>query len=89
MFYLVMPSLAIRQTLIEHLKSRDILSVFHYLPLHLSRMGARFGGHSGQCPVAERVSDCLLRLPFYNDISERELAEVIEAIHGFDKWKAA
>ena len=89
MLYLVMPSLAIRQALIEHLKSRGILSVFHYLPLHLSLMGASFGGRSGQCPVTERVSDCLLRLPFYNDLSERELTEVVDAIHCFDKWNAA
>src|ERR1022692_1292078 len=64
MFYLVMPSLAERQGLIEHLKRRGILSVFHYLPLHLSAMGLRFGGTPGQCPVTERISDGLLRLPF-------------------------
>jgi dTDP-4-amino-4,6-dideoxygalactose transaminase len=84
MFYLVMPSLAERQGLIEHLKRRGILSVFHYLPLHLSSMGLRFGGKPGQCPVTERISDRLLRLPFYNDFTADEQEEVIETIRTFE-----
>jgi len=86
MFYLVMPSLETRQALIDHLKSRGILSVFHYLPLHLSPMGSTFGGRPGQCPVTERTSECLLRLPFYNDLSEDEQAQVVTAIQRFDRW---
>lgn len=84
MFYLVMPSLAERQRLIEHLKQRGILSVFHYLPLHLSAMGLQFSGRPGQCPVTERISDRLLRLPFYNDLTEDEQNEVIETILSFE-----
>jgi len=83
MFYLVMPSLADRQGLIAHLKDRGILSVFHYLPLHLSGMGLEFGGKHGMCPVTERVSDCLVRLPFYNDLTDDEQNEVIEAVFSF------
>ena len=83
MFYMVMPSIAARRGLIEHLKRSAILSVFHYVPLHLSPMGMGFGGHAGQCPVTERVSDCLLRLPFYNDLGEAEQGEVVSAIHSF------
>jgi dTDP-4-amino-4,6-dideoxygalactose transaminase len=84
MFYLIMPSLASRGALIEHLKERGILSVFHYLPLHLSTMGLRFGGRPGQCPVTERISDCILRLPFYNDLAEADQCAVIDAILAFD-----
>jgi dTDP-4-amino-4,6-dideoxygalactose transaminase len=83
MFYLLMPSLRSRQALIGHLKSQGILSVFHYLPLHLSDMGRKFGGRPGDCPVTEDVSDRLLRLPFYNDLSEVELARVVTAIKAF------
>jgi dTDP-4-amino-4,6-dideoxygalactose transaminase len=86
MFYLVLPSLETRQALIEHLKQRGILSVFHYLPLHLSAMGQRFGGREGQCPVTEYVSDRLLRLPFYNDLGEEEQSDVIAALHEFGDW---
>jgi dTDP-4-amino-4,6-dideoxygalactose transaminase len=86
MYYLLMPSLQARQAMIDHLKRRDILSVFHYLPLHLSEMGRRWGGHERQCPVTERVSDCLLRLPFYNDLTQDEQSEVIHAIRSFEAW---
>ena len=83
MFYLLMPSLEQRQRLIDHLKERGILSVFHYLPLHLSDMGRKFGGQPGDCPVTEDISDRLLRLPFYNDLTEAEQTQVIDAIIGF------
>jgi dTDP-4-amino-4,6-dideoxygalactose transaminase len=83
MFYLLLPSLGYRQALIAHLKSCEILSVFHYLPLHLSDMGRKFGGQEGDCPVTEDVSDRLLRLPFYNDLSEEDQKKVVTAIHEF------
>jgi dTDP-4-amino-4,6-dideoxygalactose transaminase len=85
-FYVVMPSLASRQNLIAHLKSQGMLSVFHYLPLHLSDMGQRFGGRQGDCPVTEHLGECLLRLPFYNALSESEQARVIEAMQQFNQW---
>jgi dTDP-4-amino-4,6-dideoxygalactose transaminase len=85
-FTLVMPSLQSRQALIQHLKAQGIWSVFHYLPLHLSAMGQRYGGRAGDCPVTERLGDCLLRLPFYNDLSKADQDRVIEAIQCFDGW---
>ena len=83
MFYLLLPSLDQRQALIDHLKRSGILSVFHYLPLHLSEMGVRFGGKAGDCPVTEDISDRLLRLPFFNNMSEAEQSSVISAIQSF------
>jgi dTDP-4-amino-4,6-dideoxygalactose transaminase len=80
MFYLLLPSLAVRQALIAHLKERGVLAVFHYLPLHLSPMGRQMGGQPGQCPVTEDISDRLLRLPFYTALSEDDQAYVIEAV---------
>ncbi len=82
-FYMLLPSLQSRQALIQHLKSRGILAVFHYLPLHLSEMGQRFGGKPGDCPVAEQVSNQLLRLPFYYELTDADQALVIEAIREF------
>lgn len=84
MYYLILPSLEIRQAMISYLKSKGILSVFHYLPLNTSAMGRRFGGKPGDCPVTERVSDCLVRLPFYNNLSEMEQSQVVEAILNFN-----
>jgi dTDP-4-amino-4,6-dideoxygalactose transaminase len=83
MFFVLMPTLAERQALIAHLKSKGILAVFHYVPLHLSKMGREFGGMLGDCPVTENISDRLLRLPFYNDLSDDDLAVVVDAIHEY------
>ena len=87
MFYMLLPSLAYRQALIDHLKSRGIMSVFHYLPLHLSDMGQRFGGQKGDCPVTEDLSDRLLRLPFFNSLQEDDQDKVISAIIEFEPPK--
>ena len=83
MYYLLMPSLAARTAFIDHMKSRGILAVFHYLPLHLSDMGRKFGGRAAQCPVTEDVSDRLVRLPFYNDLADVDQARVIDAVRAF------
>ena len=88
MFYLLMPSLETRQAFIRHLKSQGILAVFHYLPLHLSDMGRQFGGRPAGCPVTEDLSDRLVRLPFYNDLTETDQDQILSAIHAFDGWKA-
>jgi dTDP-4-amino-4,6-dideoxygalactose transaminase len=83
LFYLLMPTLEDRQALIDHLKGHGILSVFHYLPLHLSKMGQHFRGRQGNCPITEMVSDRLVRLPFYNTITEIEQSRVVKAITEF------
>jgi dTDP-4-amino-4,6-dideoxygalactose transaminase len=83
LFYLLLPSLRQRSKLISHLNARDIVSVFHYLPLHLSSMGRSFGGKPGDCPVTEDVSERLLRLPFYGDLTEGDQSRVVEAIKEF------
>jgi dTDP-4-amino-4,6-dideoxygalactose transaminase len=67
MFYLILPTFERRQGLIEHLKARGILSVFHYLPLHLSQMGQRLGGQRGQCPVTEDIVSVRERPGVVND----------------------
>ena len=83
MFYLILPSLEDRQALIAHLKALGIVSPFHYLPLHLSKMGMEFGGKLGDCPVTEDMSDCLLRLPFYNDLTDADLDRVVSDVLSF------
>lgn len=83
MFYMLLPSLEARQGFIAHLRAHEILSVFHYVPLHLSEMGRKFGGKEGLCPVTECVSGRLVRLPFYNDLTEDDQDRVISAIREF------
>jgi dTDP-4-amino-4,6-dideoxygalactose transaminase len=84
MYYLILPSLAQRQAFIEHLRSRGVYTVFHYLPLNASDMGRRFGSEPGDCPVTEDMSDRLVRLPFYNNLSSEDQTRVIETIH---EWR--
>jgi len=83
MYYLLLPDLETRQRLIAHLKESGIISVFHYLPLHLSDMGKKFGGKLGDCPITESISDRILRLPFYNTLSHEQQDHVINTISNF------
>ena len=83
MYYLLLPSLQMRTALIARLKSRGILAVFHYQPLHLSEMGRKFGGGPGDCPVTEVIADQILRLPFFNDLTDVEQSQVIDTVLAF------
>lgn len=83
MYYLVLPTAQHRERLIDHLNKADINSVFHYLPLHLSSMGRKFGGREGQCPVSEDVSDRLVRLPFYTGMTEADQSRVVATLKDF------
>lgn len=80
MFYMLMPSLEKRTRFISTLKEKGIMSVFHYLPLNLSDMGMRFGGKAGDCPVTEDISDRLVRLPLYYNMTDSEQSRVLEEI---------
>jgi dTDP-4-amino-4,6-dideoxygalactose transaminase len=54
--------------------------VFHYLPLHFSDMGIKYGGRAGDCPVTEDISDRLVRLPLFYNMTDTEQTRVIEEI---------
>ncbi len=81
MFYMVMPSASAREKLIAHLGAKGILAVWHYQPLHTSKVGKMYGGQDGDCPVAERVAEQLVRLPFYTTMTDEEQLMVVEALY--------
>ena len=83
MFYLLMPTHEKRTDLIKYLKERGIIVVFHYVPLHLSQMGNKFGGKVGDCPVTEDVSERLVRLPFYTNLSKEEQDYILNELKLF------
>jgi dTDP-4-amino-4,6-dideoxygalactose transaminase len=83
MFYLVMPTANWQQRMLRHLKNQGIGAAFHYLPLHLSDYGRKFGGKEGDFPVTEYVSSRLIRLPFFNDLTRLEQDRVIDAVCSF------
>lgn len=78
-----------RDALIAFLKERRILAVFHYVPLHLSAMGAQLGYRPGQFPVTENVSSRLVRLPFFNTMNEEDQEAVIDAVRAFARTPRA
>lgn len=83
LFYVMLPTEEQRDALMFWLKERGVLSVFHYIPLHLSEMGLHYGGSPGLCPVTESVSGRVLRLPFYNDLSLDDQQYVVDRIREF------
>ena len=83
MFYLKCRDLEERTALIAFLKARDILAVFHYVPLHSAPAGLRFGRFSGEDVYTTRESDRLVRLPLYYGLTADDQAKVIRAVRDF------
>lgn len=80
MFYMLLPSLESRTRFISALKEKGILTVFHYLPLNTSDMGIKFGAKAGDCPVTEDISDRLVRLPLFYNMTDDDQSRVVEEI---------
>lgn len=81
-FYLVLPSIEVRTNLIEHLKKKQILSVFHYQSLHKSEF-FQGQGDNRELVNSDRYTDCLVRLPFYCSLSESEQQYIIDEVRSF------
>ncbi len=86
MFYIKVENLDVRSQLIKHLKEADILSVFHYVPLHSAPAGMNFGRLSGTDEFTTKESERLLRLPLFYGIKATELQSVISSIEAFYKY---
>ncbi len=85
MFYLKCRDLEERTALIRFLKERDILAVFHYVPLHTAPAGLRYGRFAGEDRYTTRESDRLVRLPLYYGLTAEDQAKVIRAVRDFYK----
>ncbi len=83
MFHLLLPTPEARNRFLKHLTERDIAGVFHYIPLHTSPMGERYGAEPGDCPVTEFAAATIARLPFYDDLSQEEFNRVCDAVLSF------
>jgi dTDP-4-amino-4,6-dideoxygalactose transaminase len=79
-FYLLLPTEAVRNELLDDLRRNGILAVFHYVPLHDSPVGQTYGYRTGDLPVTEDVSRRLLRLPLFYTMSEENQALVVDRI---------
>lgn len=85
MFYIKAKNLAERTNLINHLKENEILSVFHYIPLHSSPAGKRFGRFAGEDIFTTNESCRLTRLPLYYGLTVEDCDKIIESINDFYK----
>lgn len=83
LYYLLLPSEAERDRFLVYLKDRGVGAFFHYVPLHSSPMGKKLGGESFSCPVTEDVSARLVRLPFFNSMTQDEQGYLIEQVTSF------
>ena len=83
MFYVILPTPELRNRLIAHLKSKGVMAVFHYVPLHLSPMGRKLGYTEGDLPITEQLSVRLLRLPCFFELTSEEQEFISTEISGF------
>jgi dTDP-4-amino-4,6-dideoxygalactose transaminase len=78
MFYVLMPTGAVRDFVLDALAASGIRATFHYVPLHSAPAAAGFADRTAACPVTDDISARLLRLPFYNSLSEGEIERIVE-----------
>lgn len=82
-FYIKLKNIDERQKMIDYLKGNGIQTVFHYVPLHTSRMGKLFCEFSGEDVYTTKDSERLLRLPLFFSLSDQEVDLVCDKIRGF------
>ena len=80
MYYVLLGPEIDRQTVLSELKRNEIYSVFHYVPLHSSPAGQRYGRVHGAMDVTDRQSECLVRLPLWVGLIEAQQAKVIKVL---------
>ena len=83
MFYLKFKSINERSEYIEYMKQNDILTVFHYIPLHSSPAGIKFGRFDGTDEFTTKESEKLVRLPLYYNMDSKDLEKVIDCTKRF------
>jgi dTDP-4-amino-4,6-dideoxygalactose transaminase len=83
MFYILLNSRETRDGLLRQLRDAGIHAVFHYVPLHTSPMGRRYGYCDGDLPVTEDLAGRLLRLPLFYEIKEEEQLQVCRAVESY------
>ncbi|MDD5306466.1 MAG: dTDP-4-amino-4,6-dideoxygalactose transaminase [Deltaproteobacteria bacterium] len=80
LFYVLLESEEERNRVIAGMRAAGIMCVFHYVPLHLSPMGARFGFGPGDLPVTESIAARLVRLPLFYQMTDEEAEEVVDTL---------
>jgi len=85
LFYIISKDLAERARLIDHLKENGIEATFHYVPLHTSPAGRKYGRTAGKLSITEDLSERVLRLPLYYEMTADQVHTVVHEIEKFFK----
>ncbi|MBR1930485.1 MAG: dTDP-4-amino-4,6-dideoxygalactose transaminase [Lachnospiraceae bacterium] len=83
MFYVKAADISERTELIDYLKTQDVLSVFHYIPLHTAPAGQRFGRFAGEDRYTTKESERLARLPMYYGLTLEQVDYICDCIRAF------
>lgn len=83
MYYIILPDLHTRTNLIAFLQKQGINSVFHYVPLHSSPAGQRYGRVGSSMENTNRISECLLRLPMFPELELASIEKIVNCIKDF------
>lgn len=83
MFYIKTKDLDERGKLIQYLKENGIMAVFHYIPLHTSPAGKKYGRFVGEDKYTTKESERLLRLPIYYNLAKEDILKICETIKKF------
>lgn len=85
LYYILVDSLEVRNKLISYLKKKNMLAVFHYIPLHSSPAGKRYTKLVGNMSVTNKTSTILIRLPLFYGITNKEVEYIVKSIRDFFK----
>lgn len=83
MFYFLARDLAERTALLQQIRAVGVNAVFHYVPLHSSPAGQRYGRCGSGMAVTDLVADRLVRLPLYHDMTEAEQDRILDVVFDF------
>jgi dTDP-4-amino-4,6-dideoxygalactose transaminase len=87
MYYIKVKNLEVRTQLISYLRQKDVMSVFHYIPLHSSKAGKRFGRFHGEDVYTTKESERLMRLPLFYNLTDAEMEHTARSILEYPGWK--
>jgi dTDP-4-amino-4,6-dideoxygalactose transaminase len=83
MYYLLFNTKKTRDNLLEFMKNRGIKSVFHYIPLHRSKLGKKYLKTGNRCNISDTISERLIRLPMFTGLAEKQIKTIIDEIKNF------
>lgn len=86
MYYLKVRDMEVRTKLLKYLRKNEIISVFHYVPLHSSPAGLRFGRFAGEDIYTTRESERLLRLPMFYNLDMEQVKRIVDVLVAFDEF---